>query len=65
MRVAALIVTIALLVPAAAAQAATPRAIAAALERDPVYVEAGSEPTLTAPSRGACGSRSRARTSAA
>ncbi len=52
MRVAALIVTIALLVPAGAAQAATPAGVAAALERDPVYVEAGSEPTLNAAEQG-------------
>ncbi len=52
MRVAALIVTIALLVPAGAAQAATPTSVAAALERDPVYVEDGSEPTLNQAEQG-------------
>lgn len=46
MRAAALIVTIALLASAGAAQAATPAGVAGALAKDPVYVEAGSQPTL-------------------
>ena len=52
MRAAVATVAFFLLLPAAAGQAATPGAIAAALERDPVYVESGSEPTLTAPEQG-------------
>ena len=52
MRAAALTILIALLVPAAAAQGATPGGIAAALEKDPVYVEDGSQPTLNAAEQG-------------
>jgi len=53
MRVALATLAALLLLPAATGRAATPGGgIAAALEKDPIYVEGGSEPTLTAAEQG-------------
>ncbi len=52
MRAVATTVALFVLLPAAVGEAATPAAIAAALARDPVYVEDGSQPTLTAAEQG-------------
>jgi hypothetical protein len=51
-RPAALALLILLLVPAGSAWAATPGEVAAALAKDPIYVEDGAKPTLSAPEQG-------------